>query len=106
EAEIEYLFADGNALLGTEGADVLDLRGAASFGGQALTVYGNGGDDVLIATDLQQMHLNGGAGDDVLTGGFGTLDGGDGDDRLTGGSGANTLIGGAGIDTVSYAHAW
>ncbi|OYT97790.1 MAG: hypothetical protein CFE49_00090 [Pseudomonas sp. PGPPP3] len=49
------------------------------------TLYGNGGDDILI----------GGVGNDVL-------DGGEGNDLLHGGAGNDTLAGGYGNDTASY----
>jgi Ca2+-binding RTX toxin-like protein len=47
--------------------------------------------------------LNGGLGDDQLTGGSGrdSLDGGDGNDLLLGGPSADTLFGGAGNDTLN-----
>ena len=55
----------------------------------------------------ESLVLHAGGGDDVITAGNGlaslislTLDGGDGNDIITGGDGADQLVGGAGNDTV------
>ena len=63
--------------------------------------------DVLVGNSSGNT-LNGGDGDDILIGGGGsdTLNGGDGDDILIGGAGSrDSLDGGKGIDTASYAGA-
>ena len=67
----------GGTITGTDGNDHL---------------YGEGGDDVIIA----------GAGNDMLDGGVGNddLSGGAGDDIVMGGAGADTLRGGAGKDLL------
>lgn len=75
------------------------------------SVYGLGGDDVLIATTFLDggdgndtltaaSTMIGGAGDDVLRG-PGVMIGGDGNDRLSGGIGAQTLDGGSGVDVLN-----
>lgn len=68
-------------------------------------VFGQGGDDWLIASFLERpAYLDGGAGDDFLVGGIAgdILDGGAGSDFLIGGiqsiDGSDTLVGGAGRD--------
>ncbi|WP_457282706.1 calcium-binding protein, partial [Polaromonas sp. P5_D5] len=69
-----------------------------------LIVTGTTGDDVMTGTVMDDI-LHGGAGNDDIRGGAGVniLDGGDGDDVLYGeqSSTSNTLIGGAGNDTLS-----
>jgi Ca2+-binding RTX toxin-like protein len=85
----EERFAFGNRVtLGTQGADVIDYSGDA-----AALVY-----------------VNGGAGNDVITGPSGeggfefvrnTLIGGAGDDVLSSGGGQTTFDGGAGNDTIN-----
>ncbi len=70
--------------------------------------HGFGLPDALVAEFLvgRSAELYGGAGDDVLVGGFlgDTLDGGDGDDILLGGTrfpdAADVLLGGAGVDLL------
>lgn len=75
-----------------------------------MTLYGEEGNDTLIIGDSGGF-VYGGAGNDRIfaqnfdDSGFTaplTLDGGDGDDILVASGGINTLIGGDGIDTVSY----
>jgi Ca2+-binding RTX toxin-like protein len=74
------------------------------------TVVVNGGDGNDSLTVLAQLGevaavgLDGGSGDDVLTGADSndTLSGGDGNDRLVGGPGADVLNGGAGNDTLVW----
>ncbi|WP_457278532.1 calcium-binding protein, partial [Polaromonas sp. P5_D5] len=69
-----------------------------------LEVTGTAGNDVMTGTVMNDI-LHGGAGNDDIRGGAGVniLDGGDGDDVLYGeqSSTSNTLIGGAGNDTLS-----
>jgi Ca2+-binding RTX toxin-like protein len=62
---------------------------------------GDGDDELTSATDLV-ANMEGGIGNDVLTGGAGPddLDGEEGDDRLIGGDGADVLDGGAGNDSL------
>lgn len=70
--------------------------------------YGYDNIDVFVAEFVlsQQVSLYGGGGDDVLVGGFQAdlLDGGDGDDLMLGGTesidGNDTLLGGAGRDLL------
>lgn len=90
---------------------------------QNLIVFGNGGADVIIGSDLDETivggndndHLEGRAGNDKLYAGGGadivyggrgndTLNGGNGDDYLEGGSGNDTLLGGDGQDLLSGGH--
>ncbi len=62
-------------------------------------LYGGSGNDQL--TLFQYGVLDGGTGDDILSG-SGTLRGGDGVDILTGGTGNDMLTGGAGADTFNF----
>ncbi len=115
---------DGNdSLDGGEGKDFLsggngDDRMFGGSGNDAL--HGNHGDDLIeggegndaIDGGTGDDQVFGGTGDDVLLGNTGSdlLDGGAGDDLLHGGSfndaEADTLIGGAGTDTVDYSNSW
>jgi Ca2+-binding RTX toxin-like protein len=71
-----------------------------------VTVNGRAGNDRLAIDEangpMPAAHLDGGPGDDTLTGGSGAdvLDGGQGNDMLIGGGGDDTLAGGAGNDTL------
>lgn len=94
-----------NAVLGTEGADILDgtagSDGIDGLGGNDLisglggadTIFGSGGADTLV----------GGGGKDVLfgNGGKDQLSGGGGKDRLDGNGGRDTLEGGGGKDALN-----
>ncbi len=83
-------FADGTVWTST------DLSAAA------LRVVGTDSNDVINGTPGWWNILNGGAGDDVLTGNnqADLLLGGDGNDTLNGGKGADVLKGGAGDDVL------
>ena len=86
---VEYLDAEGE-LQQQEVPDIEDLTGSAF-------------DDIL-AGDLRDNRLDGGAGNDILYGGPGggadLLRGGPGDDRLYGGVGDDALEGGPGADRL------
>jgi Ca2+-binding RTX toxin-like protein len=105
----------------TDGVGIT-LPGSLSTGGVPMTITGALGGDTVNATGVQTAFLmDGGAGNDHLTGGgladslvggtgndslFGnngddTVDGGDGNDRLGGGAGNDLLLGGAGDDTMT-----
>ncbi len=72
-----------------------------------LNLNGQGGNDTFdgsgASLERVRLAMNGGDGDDVLTGSDGndTLDGGDGDDKLSGLGGNDTINGGAGNDVLS-----
>jgi len=70
--------------------------------GQAATIVGTDGADVLKGTFHQDV-IVAGAGDDVVDGAGGDdfICGGDGDDRLSGGSGKDTIDGENGNDVVT-----
>src|SRR5437763_44331 len=68
---------------------------------------GDGNDSITVLakkTEITGVKLDGGAGDDVLTGADSndSLSGGDGNDRLIGAGGADTMSGGAGNDTLVW----
>jgi Ca2+-binding RTX toxin-like protein len=86
---IEHWVGNGAGVLGTDGADTIDLSGLVSASGLPF-VDGGAGDDALTGT----------YGPDDLRGNTGrdSLSGGGGDDQLDGGSGADTMVGGAGDD--------
>jgi RTX calcium-binding nonapeptide repeat (4 copies) len=120
----DVLQHDGH-MTGGDGDDVIVGReGAGGGGDDVLTVQsgvGDSGDDVMRCFPRNQAcHLDGGPGDDLLTGGtsldrlfgrrgadvlrggadFDTLRGGRGDDRLAGGAGGDHLHGDAGADRL------
>lgn len=86
--------------------DAIDERMTIDIGGGstlAATLNGGAGDDVLTGVDSQvSVTLNGDAGDDDLLGGESDdlLFGGAGDDTLEGDLGNDTFDGGAGFDTI------
>jgi Ca2+-binding RTX toxin-like protein len=72
-----------------------------------LIVNGNAGNDVINLGALGiPTVINGGSGNDNLTGGAGsdTLNGNDGNDVLTAGSGGDVLSGGSGSNTINAAN--
>ncbi|WP_022836902.1 calcium-binding protein [Salisaeta longa] len=68
-------------------------------------LQGGNGDDIVRANALRTpVRINGGKGNDVLGGSFmpgDVIDGGEGDDRISGNNGEDTLIGGPGDDQMS-----
>lgn len=86
--------------------DVRDLVSGTARGDQFTVVkLGTSGDDDLGgATNLLTYYINGGAGDDTLTGDIGNdfLVGGVGNDMINGGAGSDSFIGGAGIDMFVF----
>jgi Ca2+-binding RTX toxin-like protein len=86
-------------IVGTEGPDILTGTPLADV------ILGLGGDDRLTAVPqyFSGDTLDGGAGDDTLTGSFegDSLDGGPGNDVLRGGASADLLVGGPGRDTLN-----
>ncbi|MFX4221633.1 MAG: Ig-like domain-containing protein [Thalassobaculum sp.] len=105
--EIEVIDSATGAVLGTSGANLLDLSsvvwasavGSVSGGGGDDTLIGTGGDDGLFGGDGNDL-LSGGAGFDLLVGGSGsdTLIGGGQADTLSGGEGADSIVGSGGFD--------
>ena len=84
-------------IIGTVSLSVADDYFDTSLGYTSDTVYGGGGDDLLIGSTSRDI-FNGGTGIDELRGN-------DGDDILAGGSGADSLNGGSGFDIASYGDA-
>lgn len=89
----------------TKGAVTLTTGALAA----AASIKGGAGDDTLNASAVTSstvaVTIDGGAGNDTLTGGAGndTLTGGAGGDTLTGGTGVDKLTGGAGKDIFAFA---
>jgi Ca2+-binding RTX toxin-like protein len=82
-----------------------DLTGAKSL--KTVTVLAGDGNDTVDASAQKNASItllvDGGNGDDVLTGGAGinVINGGAGNDTINGGTGANVLIGGDGNDSLT-----
>ena len=104
EPMLDRMVVSGGALNvnGSPAADTMVIVADAS--GAAL--YDGGGFNVLVAPSaVAEVTVKGHGGDDSIgvTGGVVTpliLDGGDGNDQITGGYGADRLLGGAGNDTI------
>lgn len=113
-----------NGLAGNDSATVNDLTGVADltainlFMGDghdtvnastqansaiALLIDGGAGDDNLTGSPSPDT-INGGAGNDTIValGGVDVIDGGDGDDTITSGPGNENQLGGAGNDTFIW----
>jgi len=108
-SNVEELWANGNAIQGTDSRDIIDLSGFTSVKNLAYVDGGAGNDwligsvanDILRGGDGDDM-LDSRAGNDILYGGNGddTLGGGDGNDILYGGNGEDYLDGGNGDDVL------
>jgi Ca2+-binding RTX toxin-like protein len=85
---------DGNA-----NNNVLDFSATTLLSG---SVFGQGGDDTITATNSATRTYDGGADKDVLNGGSvaDNLIGGAGDDTISGNGGNDTIKGGAGTDSL------
>ena len=117
-AAVQTITVTGNGAtlwLGDYTGTALRVLDAASFaGGVGLTtkdvltgpvtvLCGKGNDTISAATAAANVTMDGGTGDDVLTGSAtwaNALTGGDGNDTLTGGAATDTLSGGAGNDVI------
>jgi hemolysin type calcium-binding protein len=99
----------GGAVKGNDGDDVLiGIRGEGGRGDDVLVVtagLGGAGDDILrcLPSPLGLCQLDGGLGDDVLTGGTGKdrLLGRRGNDVMRGGADSDGLVGGPGDDRLA-----
>ena len=99
-----------DTLLGTVATEIFNLLDSndkfdnSKVKGAADIVFGGTGNDTITSANSGSYY--GEAGNDVLVaktilGATILLDGGEGDDKLTGGDGANTLNGGAGNDIIA-----
>lgn len=92
---------------GNNGNDTVTVGDISSAGLFALTVNGGSGDDVINASAgsliSTKMTLNGGTGQDTITGSSAgeTINGDDDDDSLLGGGGNDTISGGDGDDSMN-----
>lgn len=95
------------SLLAGAGTDTITVSSLNDVRPVSLVVDGQADNDTISATGSLIgsviLELNGGAGDDTITGSRGaeTLDGGDGDDLLFGGEGNDSLTGNNGADTLN-----
>ncbi|CCI08162.1 beta strand repeat-containing protein [Microcystis aeruginosa] len=88
---------DGNA-----SDNILDFSATTLLSG---SVFGQGGNDTITATNASARTYNGDAGNDILNGGTQNdiLNGGADNDTLVGGLGNDSLTGGIGNDTFRFA---
>lgn len=96
----EITYADGITV--TSGETSMDYLGEDA--NHVTISTGAGGDVVVVADDVTQgVHIDAGAGDDLVFGGSGNdvIEGGEGRDLLDGGAGRDYLEGGLGNDTVT-----
>ena len=96
---------------GGDGANIIDLGDGQGLGGVDTTIWtslvgvtiegGNGNDTITGTINFSDM-IDAGDGNDIVTVGSAgvTADGGDGNDTLTGGVGADVLSGGDGNDEI------
>ena len=82
---------------GNTNNNVLDFSATTLLSG---SVFGQGGNDTITATNSATRTYDGGAGNDLLNGGSAAdnLIGGTGDDTIFGNDGDDILVGGAGAD--------
>ena len=91
---------------GGNDADTLTVGNLEDVPGQLVVVNGDNGDDIVSASGKRigvvRLRLEGGNGDDTLTGSLDadTLWGGDGNDRIRGGDGNDIAVGGLGDDDI------
>ena len=112
-------FIQGNVVLDTGGNSYGDTYDGSGGGIVTGTVFGNGGEDVLIGGEFVDRfdggegmdYITGGGGNDYLLGGgdndfiFGGagadfIEAGNGDDKVSGGEGNDNIFGFAGNDTL------
>lgn len=97
-----------NIILAGAGNDTIIVKGTGSAF-NIVKVYGEAGDDKIDAsglkTNAKEIILDGGAGNDTITGSDldDTIVGGAGNDTINGGAGADKITLGAGNDTVIIA---
>ena len=86
-------------VLGGSGNDNIKVGSKAS---PFINIEGGEGDDVIKSTSYGGASVDGGHGNDVITGGKGndTIRGGNGNDTINGGAGHDLLYGESGNDTV------
>ncbi|MCH2590378.1 MAG: hypothetical protein MK004_18080 [Planctomycetales bacterium] len=94
------------SLLMGDGDDTVTINDVKGVPGTLMAVYGENGNDTISADESRvgtvRLLLDGGDGNDTLTGSIGndTLLGGDGDDSMHAGDGHDTLEAGLGDDVV------
>lgn len=95
-----------NIVLAGAGNDTITIKGTGTVDSNIVKVYGEDGDDKIDASGLnanaKEIILDGGAGNDTITGSalVDTIVGGAGNDTIISGLGADKITLGAGNDTV------
>lgn len=103
-ASADVTIYGGDGIVDTaDGADFIDIEGAA---GMTALIYGNAGDDTITATDTGTditATVFGGLGNDSITteDNADSIVGGDGNDTVVAGAGDNTVDGGAGNNSIT-----
>jgi len=99
----EVELAETYVIEGTRKGDRIDCRNFHdNDGDRGVSIYGNGGDDVICGSDYNDF-IAGGGGNDTILGGLGNdaIDGGAKDDDLWGGPGDDIIFGGVGASPAS-----
>lgn len=91
----------GVTIEGTTANDVINLAGIVLTEGDIASINGGAGDDTITGSKISDT-ITGGAGDDHVLGlvGDDIINGNQGDDVVDGGAGADTIGGDAGNDTL------
>ncbi len=103
----------GSRILGTDTGNTLDFSAVTSWTTGKWVDGGKGDDTIRVPLALGGFRIDGGAGNDSITGSHGndridgghgddTIDAGVGNDELRGGTGTNSLTGGMGMDTFFF----
>ncbi len=98
-----YFVTDG--IVGSPVAGTVNVTVSAPTGGGSTYTSGTAGNDLIDRSAFSGAQLvNGGDGNDTITGGSAadTLNGANGNDVIRGGPGADILTGGSGLDTFAF----
>jgi Ca2+-binding RTX toxin-like protein len=95
---------DASGMTGTGEIGGVDFAATGALAAESTFTGGAGNDDLRATAAVAVVNMDGGEGNDVLTGGTkaDVLVGGEGTDIMTGGAGPDSLTGGAGADVFAF----